>query len=257
MGTVSKALSLLSYFTLDRDSIGLSELARLSGLNKATVYRLMGELQVAGFVEQIDEQRGYRLGSELLRLAALREAAVPMVEIGRKLLGDLSDATGETTHMSLVRDDQLVALAHAHSNRHATRVIMSPAEDLSFHGTSSGLAILAFSDFEFVDRILTQPLVAHTDKTLTDAAQIRDRLYDIRQKGFASYEGGIEPEVFSHAAPFFDAHGRVIGAMSVAAPVNRVDDAVSKDTSSRVISAARQLTEESGGIWPIGTGPND
>lgn len=81
MGTVTKALNLLSFFTQNRHEIGLSDLTRLSGLNKATVYRLMGELQAAGFVEQVGPDRAYRLGPELLRLAALREAAVPILSV--------------------------------------------------------------------------------------------------------------------------------------------------------------------------------
>ena len=45
MGTVSKALSLLTLFSHARPTIGLSDVTRLSGLNKATAYRLLGELQ--------------------------------------------------------------------------------------------------------------------------------------------------------------------------------------------------------------------
>ena len=50
MGTVSKALELLDLFTRGRPQIGLSELARLSQVNKATCFRLMSELQNHGLV---------------------------------------------------------------------------------------------------------------------------------------------------------------------------------------------------------------
>lgn len=250
MGTVTKALSLLSLFTRDRATIGLSEMARLSGQNKATVYRLLGELQSAGFVEQLEDQRGYRLGSEVLRLAALREAAVPMIGLGQRVLDTLSAQTGETAHMSLVRGDQLVTLAHASSSRHATRVIMDPAEQLSFHGTSSGLAILAFSTPAFVDRILTQPLPAHTESTLTDPALIRARLAEVRQAGFSQYLGGYERDVHSHAAAFFDAAGHAIGAISVAAPRTRVNAEISAKTARLVCDAARNFTLQTGGDLP-------
>ncbi|MFC3118586.1 hypothetical protein ACFOHS_11620 [Jhaorihella thermophila] len=63
----------------------------------------MGELQEAGFVEQVGPDRAYRLGPEVLRLAALREAAVPILSVSRGILDRLCDATGETAHLSLLR----------------------------------------------------------------------------------------------------------------------------------------------------------
>jgi len=50
MGTVSKALSLLNYFSRSQSHIGLSEMARLTGMNKTTVHRMLTELQDQGFV---------------------------------------------------------------------------------------------------------------------------------------------------------------------------------------------------------------
>ena len=75
MGTVSKALDLLNLFNRAQPLIGLSDLSRLAGVNKATCYRLMSELQAHGLVEQVGSGREYRLGPAVLRLAALREAS--------------------------------------------------------------------------------------------------------------------------------------------------------------------------------------
>ena len=151
MGTVSKALSLLNYFSRQRPEIGLSDLARMSGMNKATVYRHMSEMAAQGIVEQTQTGKSYRLGAEVLRLAALREAAVPLLEVARAQLKHLSDETGETAHLSIIQGLKLNALAHHYSTRHGTRVTMEDAEVLSFHGTASGLSILAFAAPAFPD----------------------------------------------------------------------------------------------------------
>lgn len=248
MGTVTKALTLLTYFNPHRTVIGLSELSRLSGMNKATVYRLMGELQESGFVEQMSEQRSYRLGTEVLRLAKLREAAVPMIDAGRQVLRTLSEATGETAHLSLVQGDHLVEVAHVYSTAHATRVVMDEGETLSFHGTSSGIVILAFSEPEFVDQVLSQDLMAHTPNTITCPSELRIRIAQAFERGFAQYNGGYEADVHSHAAPLFDAAGIAIGAIAVAAPATRVDAEISARTAALVIEAAAQFTQQTGGI---------
>ena len=250
MGTVTKALSLLTYFNHGRPEIGLSDLTRLSGMNKATVYRLMGELQDSGFVEQADGDRSYRLGPQVLRLAALREAAVPILSVSRRVLKDLSEETGETTHLSLVQGSQLNSLSHAYSPRHATRVMMEDAEVLTYHGTASGMAVLAYAEPGFVDSVLAAPLHSHTSATVTDPATIRAQLTRIRDSGMAQSVGGFEAEVHSHAVPVFGPDARVIGALAVAAPVSRMTAEQAALIPDALHRAGRTLTHRIGGAAP-------
>ncbi|MDX2483069.1 MAG: IclR family transcriptional regulator [Pseudodonghicola sp.] len=250
MGTVTKALSLLGFFTQTRPEIGLSDLTRLSGLNKATVYRLLSELQEGGMVEQAGSGRAYRLGPEVLRLAALREASVPILTVSRGALDRLSAATGETTHVSLVREDALITIAHAYGTRHATCVMMDDAEVISFHGTASGLAAMAFADPGAIDSILAEPLSPHTDFTLTDPTAIRAALDRVRLEGIAESVGGFETDVHSHAAPIFGPDGKPLGALAVAAPVSRMTAALREQIRSALRRAALELTRDIGGSCP-------
>lgn len=257
MGTVTKALSLLSLFTQRRSEIGLSDITRLSGMNKATAYRMLCELQAAGFVEQVGTDRAYRLGAEVLRLATLREAAVPLLSVSRSILENLCAATGETAHMSLVQGQQLNMLTHRYSPQHATRVMMDDAEVLSFHATGSGLSILAFSPVEFVDSVLAQPLGTFTNKTETDAETIRATLVDIQKTGIAESVGGFEADVHSHAAPFFGPDCLPLGALAVAAPESRVTDTQRQVIRTELSRAARDLTQRIGGFCPPDFPPED
>lgn len=250
MPTVTKALSLLQHFSRARPLIGLSEMARLSGLNKATAHRMLGELQAAGFVEQAGAVREYRLGPALIRLAALREQAVPLRDVAADVLRALSDATQETAHFSVLRDDVLLATAHAYSPVHGTRVTMEDAQVLMLHATSSGLAVLAHSPAEFVDRVLASPLPARTVQTVTDPAAIRATLARVRARGVAESISGFEMDVHSHAAPIFDAKGRAIGGLAVAAPVARMDGAIAARARAAVHAAGLRLTRLLGGFPP-------
>lgn len=250
MGTVTKALSLLTYFSPDQTEIGLSDLTRLSGMNKATVYRLMSELQAAGFVEQGENDRAYMLGPQVLHLAALREASVPILSVSRRILRDLSDETGETTHVSLGHEDNVQTLSHAYSPKHATRVAMDDAQVVSYHGTSSGLAILAYSDPEFVDSVLSRPLVRHTSETCTDPEQIRADLDRFRAAGMAQTVGSFELEVHSHAVPVFGRDQRPIGGLAVAAPSSRMTPELQKTIQDALRRAGQTLTHRIGGRAP-------
>jgi len=250
MGTVSKALSLLSFFNRSRPAIGLSEMTRLSGLNKATVHRLLTEMQSQGFVEQAGSGREYQLGPAFLRLAALREAAVPTRDLASRVLADLSEATHETTHVSLLHGDVLSTTAYAYSPRHGTRVTMEDAEVLTFHNTSSGLAVLAFSPPEFVDEILSRPLEKRTPDTETDPAKIRAELAPVKKTGMAQNIGGFEADVHSHAMPLFNASAQVIGAIAVAAPTARMTPEHQALIQRELRHHAIRLTRLLGGFLP-------
>jgi len=250
MGTVAKALSLLTLFNQSRPEIGLSDVTRLSGLNKATAYRLLSELQAQGFVEQVGTDRAYRLGPEIMRLAALREAAVPLLSVAREVLDRLCTATGETAHMSRVIGHQLNTLTYAYGARHGTQVRMEDAEVLSFHATSSGLAVLGFALPGFVDDILSRPLTAHTSQTQTNPARIRAALVKVRAQGIAESVGGFEADVHSHAAPVFGPDANPIGALAIAAPVSRMTETLKSLIRAELRQGAQDLTQRIGGFFP-------
>ncbi|NBR88557.1 MAG: IclR family transcriptional regulator [Rhodobacteraceae bacterium] len=250
MGTVTKALTLLDHFTLARPLIGLSEMARLAGVNKATAFRLLTELQNAGFVEQAGSAREYRLGPAVLRLASLREATVPMREAASTVLRTLADTTGETAHMSLLQGGRLVTTVHALSSRHGTRVTMDDASVLTFHGTGSGLAVLAFLPEPEIKAILSAPLKPHTQETVTDPKRIREQIAEVRRSGIAESVGGFEKDVHSHAAPIFDAEERVMGAIAIAAPVARMTPELRSEIRAALAKGAQELINRLGGHVP-------
>ncbi len=252
MGTVSKALSLLDHFNRQQALIGLSEFSRLSGLNKATCFRMLSELAELGFVEQVGRAREYRLGPQVLRLAALREAAVPMRDAAMPVLRGLAQSLGETVHLSVLIGEKLRMLGFAYSPAHAMAVMMEDTDTLPFHATSSGLAVLGFSPLLFQDQVLARPLVRLTAQTLTDPVAVRARVVAVGGQGYATSAGGFEAEVDSIAFPLFDGQSRCCGALAVAAPAARLTAANRLLIRAEVAKAARQIIALWGGQVPPG-----
>lgn len=247
MGTAGKALELLDLFTRVRPQVGLSEIARLSGVNKATCHRLMSELQAYGLVEQVEPSREYRIGPAVLRLAALREETVPYKSIVQPVLADVTEATGESAHVSMLVGGRVELISFAYAARHGTRVMLHDAETLPFHATSSGLAILAYAPESLEKEILAAPLPAITAQTETDPARIRERLTLIRTRGFAESVGAFENDVHSIAVPVFGSRGDCIGALAIAAPATRVTDDLRALMIAEALRGAGELTLKWGG----------
>ncbi len=250
MGTTAKALSLLDHFSRARPAIGLSELARLAGHSKATCYRLMGELIDHGLAEQVPGGTDYRIGPAVLRLASLREAAVPMRDAALPVVQRLAVAVGETAHVSHLVAGRLVTLAFAYGAPSGMQVLMEDADVLPFHATSSGQAVLAFLPHARVDAILAGPLGAATPATLRDPDVVRARIAATRARGWASTEDTFESDVSSLAVPLFDAAGQVLGAMAVAAPSTRMKQAARGPILRRLVAAAAEVMGAWGGQAP-------
>lgn len=250
MGTVAKALDLLDCFTQGRPRIGLSDLARLSGTNKATCFRLMSELQARGFVEQDPATREYRLGPAVLRLAALREASVPTREAAMPVLERMAESTGETAHLSLLVAGRLTTLAFVYARMHGVRVMMEDADVLPFHATASGQAVLAFLPDAEREAILARPLDSATPLTLTDAGALRDRLALIRALGWAETASTFETDVHGFAAPLFAPGGACAGAVALAVPAPRVTAAQHGRLAAEVVRAGAEITALWGGQPP-------
>jgi DNA-binding IclR family transcriptional regulator len=233
---VGRTAVVLQAFDLRHPSLGLSELARRSGLPKATVHRLAGQLVDNGFLERDGD--AYRLGVWLFELGqrvqrsrVLRDAALPFLE-------DLFVASRETVHLAtpvgthVMYIDKLVG--HA-SGRTPSEV----AGRLPLHCTATGKAMLAHQPAEVVDDYLRRPLQRVTRHTIVVPDVLRSELATIRRTGWAVEREETMVGYVSVAAAVFDRNERPLAALSVTGPGRRLDPA---RFGPAVRTAARGLT---------------
>lgn len=224
MKTVDKALGVLDQFSLDHREIGLSELARMAGLDKAATRRLLVAMAKHGFIEQSAETKKYRLGHGFLRLARIREATVPVSRIAQEVTDWLVSETNETAHVSLPGAQGMVTIAHRLPNR--GRVIkIDPAELLNYHATASGLAYLAFATDATRDRLLQLDREKIAEDTITDEAALRAALKTFRAKGYSQTRNSFESDVASIGMTFQEGGDDPTGAISLALPKADMTDA--------------------------------
>jgi DNA-binding IclR family transcriptional regulator len=246
MSTVVKALSLLDHFDASVPEIGLVDMARLSGLDKATTRRLLVALSVKGFVEQDPATRRYRLGAALVRLARIREAALPMIEIARPIVEALSKQCGETVHVSQIAGDVLSSVFVCES-QHANRVSVQVGQKLPFNCTASGLAFLCAASESFRAAVLKGPLPRMTRNSATTPTQLKKRIEQALEQGYAYSDQAFEDGVVSVAAPIIGANAAAVGAISIASPAARADEATIARHGAAIRAAAAQISAALGG----------
>ncbi|QYZ69353.1 IclR family transcriptional regulator [Neotabrizicola shimadae] len=248
--TVAKALTLLDHFSEEVPELGLSDLARRAGLEKATVHRMLSVMADAGLVEQRGTSRLYRLGPGVLRLARVREKVFPMSAALQPALQALVAETGETAHASLISGRALATIEVIESAR-ASRVSLVAGQILPFHSTASGHAALAFAAPELRERVLGSALAAITPHTITDAGALRAQLAAVRQGGFAVCDQGNEEDVHGIAVPVFHGDGLAAGAIAVATPAHRMTEDLRRQIIVVLFREGAKATFAAGGAMPL------
>ncbi|WP_370227910.1 IclR family transcriptional regulator [Cognatishimia sp.] len=248
MSSTAKALSLLKHFSTTLPEIGLSQLCRMAGRDKATTYRYLQALEIEGFVEQNPATKQYRLGPAVIQMAQVREATVPRKSSAMSVLTALVEATGETAHVTVLSGTALYGLCECESQRHGTRAVIDNSV-FPLHATGSGLCVLAYSGDDLL-KVATKNMEAFTKSTPTTEAELVDLIAATKASGFGIGDQSFEDEIKGIAAPLFDHTGHLAGALSVASVAARFTPDLERTIKAELITAARQITRNWGGAVP-------
>jgi len=239
-------MGLLGLFSVEQTEFGLSELARLAGLDKAATRRLLVSLAKHGFIEQDAESRRYRLGTGFLRLARIREITLPTAEICQGVVDWLTEMTNETAHASVRGAGALTTIAYCEPMR-GTIVHIDPGEALPFHATASGIVYLGFAPSAERDSLLRGRLASFTGHTPVHRAEVLRRAEQAFAQGYCFNERGFEDEVSGVAVPFFGTSGAVAGTVAVATPSSRMTAERREQVTELLLQASARITAALGG----------
>jgi DNA-binding IclR family transcriptional regulator len=87
-------------------------------------------------------------------------------------------------------------------------------------------------------RSMSRRLAAHSPRTITDGAEFLREMERVRQQGYAVNRGEWRESVGGVAAPVRDPSGRVVAALGLSGPIERLRPAACKALSADVIRAA-------------------
>jgi DNA-binding IclR family transcriptional regulator len=221
---------------------GLSETARRVGLPKSTVARLLSTLEATEAVERAEEGRMYRLGPMIQRLSAAAGGPAQLAAFARPYMEKLTSLTGEAAGIS-IPDGYRVHYIDQTEATHPVQVRDWTGELIPMHLVPSGLVIMAHWPREQTDRYLRRSLEATTPHSVNDGDAIRERLSQIRSRGYIwGFEELVEG-INSVAAPVFE-KDTITAAIHVHGPAYRFPGPGDEErVGEAVADAARRLWE--------------
>ena len=242
---VQRAVALLKAFDDARPAWGLSELARETGLNKATAHRLLAALEREGLLGRAADGERYVLGPEIVVLGGRALRANNLRAVARPELERLADDTRETASLEILSSGEMLVIDEIAGGH-----LMSGVPDLGsrwpLHASSTGLVTLAFLPEDTAAGLLPRVLPPVTPATITARAVLRAELAVIRARGYSIADETLEVGLVAIAAPVFDHDGRAAAALSIAGPKVRLTTECLPAVGERVASSAARVSAQLG-----------
>ncbi len=208
VGVIDKAAAILS--AVADEPLALAGLVEATGLARPTAHRLATALECHGLIRRDPDGR-FALGAQLLALGHAASRSWPLAEAANFALGGLRDQTGESAQLYVRQGDRRVCLASLESG-HGLRTIVDTGEILPL-GLGSGGRVL-------LEEVGPDGWLASVEE---------------RQQGVASV-----------SAPVVDAAGRVVAAVGVSGPIQRLTRDPGPRFGPAVVAAAVSIATDAG-----------
>lgn len=238
-------MQVLSLYSAARTEIGVLEAADLLDRSKSTVSRWLTAMEDAGFLERDGEFGRYRLSMRLATLGEVARQSTSIQRLARPVLEQLAQETGETANLVLLSGSAAVNLELVESPQPVKHVGWL-GRRLPLHATAAGKSLLAWKPAAEIEKALGPELPAFTEKTITNLAELRLVLDEVRERGFADAIGEFESDLVGLAAPVRDYTGKVVATLTVSAPLSRLPRERIAEASRPVLNACQSLSSALG-----------
>ncbi len=222
VGVLDKAVAILD--AVAEQPCSLADLVRVTGLTRPTAHRLALALEHHLMVAR-DSAGHFVIGPAPMTWAAASDDLRLRAE---QIVTELRDATGLSAQVYRRVGDERLCIAAA-----------EPATGLrDTVPVGSLLTLRAGSAAQVLVAWLSE---AEIDTLVRGAAYRKADLETVRRRGWAHSLGQREPGVGSLSAPVRDSHERVVAAVSISGPQDRLARP-STAHKGRLLDAARQLS---------------
>lgn len=243
LGSVEKTFQVLAAFNAKRTPLSLTEVVRLSGLEKSATQRVLYTLRVLGYLRQSPTTRLYSLSARMLEFGASFLASSRLREVAGPILESLNASCEETVNLT-EREGADVVYVLRYPSKHVVSVNLSAGSRLPMYCTAPGRAILAnLQDTEARAVLAASDRRSRTPTTKTDMEDILEACAKARTHGYSLTNQEAFVGDISVAAPVFDDDETVVAAVNIAVPWPRWSvERVEAELAPLAVGAAQSIS---------------
>lgn len=240
---VIRALTILDYLSLENGPRRLIDIAQSLALPESTTQRLLASLAAKGYIQQNPLDQTYRLGWKVATLAKTFNKETWLIENIRPFMHQLSRQVSRTVNLAVLQNGRVVPLECVLPERTIAPLYTWPGSWFPVHATALGKALLANLSPDEAEMLLSQlTLEAYTEATITDLAELKRELQQVRLQGYAVNHGEYVPEERCVAAPIKDSQGIAVAAISITARTSELPPELEPQMIAAVMATANQVS---------------
>ncbi|TAM11184.1 MAG: IclR family transcriptional regulator [Nevskiaceae bacterium] len=246
---IDRALDLIEQLPAT-GSATLKILCAATGLPSSTAYRILETLRARNVVEFDERDQSWSIGVEAFRIGQSFAQRRSFMSIGRDVLRELTELTGETSNIAVCADGELVHVSQVETDA-PIRAFLPPGTRSHLYASAIGKALLAHMTPSTV-RLYTveRGFTRYTPRTRANLADLQRDLEQIRSRGWAYDDEERHLGLRCIAAPIFNDYGEAIAGVSISGPITRLVDDRIPALALLVVTAAETITYQSGGRAP-------
>jgi IclR family pca regulon transcriptional regulator len=217
--SLERGLDVIRALSLPGQGQTLSDVARDTGLTRASARRFLLTLEELGYVRSDD--RRFALTPRVLELGYAFLSSLTLPQIAQPHLRELVEQVRESSSVSVLDGADVVYVAREPTQRIMT-VAISVGTRFPAFCTSMGRVLLAgLGDAQLDEFLDTAELTALTSSTVTDPDRLRKVIDRVRAQGWALVDQELEDGLRSVAVPIRNSASEVVAAMNLSTHVSR------------------------------------
>ena len=220
MQSLERGLAVLRVFDADHAALTLSDVARLSGLTRATARRLLLTFETLGYMRC--DGRLFELTPKVLDLGYSYVSSLQIADLAQPSMEAMSERVHESVSCAVLDGEEIVYVARVPTTRIMT-ISLALGSRLPAFCTSLGRVLLAdLPDAQldgYLERLRPQ---RRTERTVTDKGRLREIMVEARRQGWTMVDQELEDGVRSIAAPLRRRDGRAVAALNCSTHAGRV-----------------------------------
>lgn len=221
--TVDRALALLEHFSSSAE-LGITEMAKLTGSDKASVSRQVRSLEKGGYLTQNPETRKYRLGLKFLYWGMLVDSRNELARAGLPIMRELCTRYRLASQMCILEKGYSRVIQQVVDGPLMSRMVRKGAA-LPAYAMASGKVLLACAGDDYIRSYLDAvTFQAYTPHTITDRDALVRELAAIREQGYSEDNEESCEGLSCLAVPVFGYTGQAAASLSLSGQTRFVQE---------------------------------
>lgn len=216
--SLERGLNVLRSFDRDHATMTVADVARATGLTRATARRLLHTLVTLGYMST--DGKWFELTPMVLDLGHAYVSSLQLPDIAQPFMEALSERVHESVSASVLDGSEIVYVARVPTQR-IMAISLAIGSRLPAAWTSMGRVLLADLDDRALHAAFTAQAVP-TPRSIQDFESLRTEIHQVRAQGWALLDQELEEGVRSVAAPLHDRRRRVVAAINIGTHASRV-----------------------------------